>query len=227
MQGSEESVQASMSVAARPPVDRQTRRAWWLKTLHQWHWISSAICLFGMLLFALTGITLNHAGAIGSRPEIVTRTATLPGALLEGLRTEQAASDEDERPLPEMATGWLWQALSVSVGGRIAEWTRDEIYLALPRPGGDAWLRLDLQSGEAEYELTDRGWIAWLNDLHKGRNTGPEWMFFIDLFAVACVLFSVTGLLILQVHAANRPLVWPMVGLGVVVPALLAILFIH
>ena len=31
------------------------RRAYWLKTLHQWHWISSAICLLGMLLFAVTG----------------------------------------------------------------------------------------------------------------------------------------------------------------------------
>ncbi|NTV11206.1 MAG: hypothetical protein HGA47_10590, partial [Zoogloea sp.] len=25
-------------------------RAGWLKTLHQWHWISSALCLLGMLL---------------------------------------------------------------------------------------------------------------------------------------------------------------------------------
>lgn len=30
-------------------------------TLRQWHWVSSALCLAGMLLFAVTGITLNHA----------------------------------------------------------------------------------------------------------------------------------------------------------------------
>ncbi|NIV36045.1 MAG: hypothetical protein GWN58_43325, partial [Anaerolineae bacterium] len=34
----------------------------WLGTLRQWHWISSALCLVGMLLFSVTGITLNHAG---------------------------------------------------------------------------------------------------------------------------------------------------------------------
>ena len=42
----------------------QQRRGFWLRTLHQWHWISSAICLLGMLLFTITGITLNHASRI-------------------------------------------------------------------------------------------------------------------------------------------------------------------
>jgi hypothetical protein len=28
-------------------------------------------------------------------------------------------------------------------------------------------------------------------------------------------------------HAGNRPWTWPMVGLGLVLPALLALLFIH
>ena len=39
-------------------------RAFWLRQMRQWHWISAAICLIGMLLFAVTGITLNHAGKI-------------------------------------------------------------------------------------------------------------------------------------------------------------------
>jgi hypothetical protein len=37
------------------------RRAFWLKHLYRWHWISSAACLIGMLLFTVTGLTLNHA----------------------------------------------------------------------------------------------------------------------------------------------------------------------
>ena len=77
-----------------------------------------------------------------------------------------------------------------------------------------------------EYESTDRGWISYLNDLHKGRHSGIAWSWFIDVFAVACLVFSVTGLLILKLHAANRPYLadrraW------LVVPVLLAILFIH
>ena len=54
------------------------RHPGWLKTLHQWHWISSAVCLMGMLLFAVTGITLNHAADIGSKPEVSRRQAVLP-----------------------------------------------------------------------------------------------------------------------------------------------------
>jgi len=58
------------------------RRAFWLKHVHQWHWISSAVCLVGMLLFAVTGITLNHAGQIEARPRVAERQAVLPAALL-------------------------------------------------------------------------------------------------------------------------------------------------
>ena len=107
------------------------------------------------------------------------------------------------------------------------EWSPGELYLALPRPGGDAWLSLDTASGEAIYERTDRGAIAYLNDLHKGRNTGAAWMWFIDIFAAGCVVFCITGLLLLQLHAHARKSTWPLVGLGLIIPLLLALLFIH
>jgi hypothetical protein len=50
-------------------------------TLRQWHWISSALCLAGMLLFAVTGITLNHAGQIEARPSVHTLEKQMPEAL--------------------------------------------------------------------------------------------------------------------------------------------------
>ena len=84
-----------------------------------------------------------------------------------------------------------------------------------------------LETGELEYESTDRGWIAYLNDLHKGRHTGSAWSLFIDLFAVACIVFSLSGLLLLLRHAGGRPGTWPLVGLGLLLPVLLALLFIH
>lgn len=219
---------ASSECIVAAPMPTRVRRAVWLRTLHQWHWISSALCLAGMLLFAITGITLNHSGAIEARPQITARQAALPDALLGALREQaETLGDGTEAVLPAAAAGWVVDAFGVRVGDRLAEWSVDQIYLALPRPGGDAWLRFDLRAAEAEYELTDRGWIAWLNDLHKGRNSGAAWSLFIDLFAAACVVFSLTGLLILQVHAGNRRAVWPVTGLGLVIPLLLIILFIH
>ena len=119
------------------------------------------------------------------------------------------------------------ERLSVDVSGRDIEWSPEEVYIALPRPGGDAWVRIDRSSGTVEFESTNRGWISYLNDLHKGRNTGVAWSWFIDIFAAACLIFSITGLFILKMHATNRPSTWPIVGLGVLIPFLLAILFVH
>ena len=194
----------------------------WLGTLRQWHWISSALCLVGMLLFAVTGITLNHAAQIEASPQVIARTASLPESLQQRL-----LADKPVEGLPNELQAWLESALNIDLTSREAEWSDGELYVALPRPGGDAWLSLVLETGELEYESTDRGWVSYLNDLHKGRNTGTAWSWFIDIFAAACVVFSLTGLLLLQRHATGRPTTWPLVGLGLVIPLLLALLFIH
>jgi hypothetical protein len=202
-------------------------RAFWLKHLHQWHWVSAALCLVGMLLFSITGFTLNHAGWIGAKPQVSTQSAELPTALLSQLRQTWERDGDETAALPAPVADWLSAAMAVRINGRQVEWSDDEVYVSLPRPGGDAWLTVSLADGTVTHEVTDRGWLSYLNDLHKGRNTGPAWRLFIDLFAFAALVFAVTGLLLLKMHARNRPATWPMVGLGLVLPLLLAILFIH
>jgi hypothetical protein len=201
----------------------QQRRGFWLRTLHQWHWISSAVCLVGMLLFAATGITLNHAAKIEASPRVVNQVAQLSPALLAGLGRPK----EGNAPLPPSVADWLGNRLSIPIGSRAAEWSEEEIYLSMPTPGADAWLSIDRTSGAVEYESTDRGWISYFNDLHKGRNAGPAWSWFLDIFAIACLVFCITGLFLLQLHARQRRMTWPYVGLGLVIPLLLALLFIH
>ena len=202
-------------------------RAVWLKQLHQWHWISSALCLLGMFLFAITGITLNHASQIEAKPVVSRQKAQLPAPLVTELVAYAEKHDGANAPMPAAAERWLKHQWSLNAGGRPAEWSIDEVYLPLPKAGGDAWVRIGLEDGAAEYELTDRGWISWLNDVHKGRNTGVAWFWFIDIFAGLCIVFCLTGLLILKFHAANRPFTWPMVGLGILIPCAIALLFIH
>lgn len=253
-------------------LEEHRRRAAWLKTLHQWHWISAAICLMGMLLFSLTGLTLNHASWFESRPRVSSHDGILPDSLQAVLaetmqqlhQSEQAresgqapqtspvdtaprqqsdappaprpqadassnSSSQKPRhaPLPAAVGDWLQQQWQVSTAGKDAEWSADEIYLSMPRPGGDAWLRIDPESGEIEFENTDNGWISYFNDLHKGRHTGEAWRWFIDLVAIACLIFSITGLWIMKIHAASRPSTWPLVGFGLLLPVLLMLLFIH
>lgn len=192
-------------------------KAFWVRTLHQWHWISAAISLAALLLFAFTGITLNHAADITAQPTIITKEARLPEPLLT-----QYANNPNA---PEVAA-WFKQYLGLRLSWTNAEWDSDEVYLDLPRPGGDAWLSLDRRTGDVFYESTSRGWIAWLNDLHKGRNTGKAWRWFIDMVAVACFIFAITGLILLQLYSKNRASTWPLVAVGILVPIIVLILFV-
>ena len=115
------------------------RRSFWLKTLHEWHWVSSALCLLGMLLFAVTGITLNHAGQIESKPRVLRAQAQAPQALQQVL-SERAQSAGKRSAVPPELAQWAHAQWGVSLAGREAEWADDEVYVSLPRPGGDAWL---------------------------------------------------------------------------------------
>ncbi|MEX1826234.1 PepSY-associated TM helix domain-containing protein [Luteibacter sp. CQ10] len=206
----------------RDSVDRQ-RRAFWLKHLHRWHWISSAVSLVVLLLFSVTGFTLNHAASIEASPRVERRNAVLPDDLLKRLAHVEGTS----APLPPSVADAVAARTGAEVAGRAADWSDDEVDVSLPRPGGDAWVSIDRETGEVHYESTDRGWLAYLNDLHKGRHTGPAWRWFIDVFALACVVFALTGLLLLKMHAGQRRMTWPMVALGFVLPLVVVLLFIH
>jgi hypothetical protein len=198
-------------------------RAGFLRQTLRWHWISAAICLVGMLLFAVTGVTLNHAGQIMAKPQTVTREGAMP----EPLRADLRKAETTKGQLPASTRQWLGRAMKINAPAGPVEWSPGEAYVALPGPGADGWVTIDTATGEVAYERTERGWIAYLNDLHKGRNTGPAWSWFIDIFAAACVVFCVTGLLLLQLHSKARPSTWPLVGAGLVIPLLLALFLIH
>jgi uncharacterized protein len=208
----------------RPTPPKRSRKAFWLRQLHTWHWMSSAISLIGLLLFAITGFTLNHAAEIEAAPVVSEGSAQLPEKLLPQIAPDDRPDARKKLP-PEVAA-WVAATFKVKTEAE-AEWSADEVYLALPRPGGDGWVAIDRATGETSSENTERGWISYLNDLHKGRNAGPEWKLFIDIFVVACVIFALTGLVLLQLHAARRRSTWPLVGLGLAIPAAVAITFIH
>jgi hypothetical protein len=117
--------------------------------------------------------------------------------------------------------------MKVDVAGQAGDWSDGEVYVSLPRPGGDASITVNRDTGDVAYEKTTRGAVAFLNDLHKGRNTGAVWGWFIDVFAVACLVFAITGLFLLYLLSATRKITWPLVAAGLAIPAILVIVFIH
>lgn len=89
--------------------------AFWKRQARTWHWMSGAICLVGMLLFAVTGITLNHAHEIEAAPKVEEREFVLSGAAFH--RSPKAWRSAMMRHfLPAshaksgVASGWMWPA---------------------------------------------------------------------------------------------------------------------
>lgn len=215
---------ASQPAAKAARQKKKSSRGYWTRQLHSWHWISSAISLVGLLLFTLTGFTLNHAGEIEAKPEVTQSSAVLDQAGIEALKP---FTEGQKAPIPSKVREQAVRLLDITVPASHAEWSEMEVYLAMPEPGGDAWLSIDRETGALTYESTNRGWIAYFNDLHKGRNTGDVWRGFIDVFVFASVVFIITGFALMWMHSRNRPLTWPVSGLGLIIPVMLAIFFIH
>ncbi|WP_436716653.1 PepSY-associated TM helix domain-containing protein [Roseiconus lacunae] len=208
----------------KPRRKSKNRRAFWIRQFIAWHWISSAVSLVGMLMFAITGITLNHGSEIEAEPVRRFEAMTLSDDQLSKLESLPAEGTE---VLPAELRDSLGEQLNYSLKDREAEYSADEVYLSMQSPGADAWLAIDRETGDVEFEETKRGWIAFFNDLHKGRHTGLVWKYFLDVFSVATIVFCLSGLLLLIMHAKRRAMTWPLVSLGFIGPLLLIILFMH
>lgn len=192
-------------------------------TIRHWHWISGAICLVGMLFFAITGITLNHAADIGSQARTQSFELEVPTELLSNCCEESQVWHS----LPAALRQWLAQNELKFPAAAKPEWDGTEIYAFHKSPGADRWIAIEPTSGELYGESTNRGAIAYFNDLHKGRDSGPYWKIFLDLFSVGAIVFCLSGLWLLAVQAKFRKSTWPYTALGIVIPIVLMIFLIH
>lgn len=176
-----------------------------------------------MMLFAATGITLNHAATLERRPTTTTQTIELLPAQVAHL---SGAPAEGPAPLPAPMASWVREQLGLDVSSLAAEWSEEEVTLAAPRPGGERSLTIDRGSGVLTYETSSRGIIGVLNDLHTGRNSGSAWGWFIDLFAAGCLVFTTTGLVLVCLYASDRPVTWPLLATGAAAPLVVILLLL-
>ena len=107
------------------------RRMMLYRTMHQWHWISAAVCLAALLLFSITGVTLNHAQAISAQPRVTKHAMQLP----PGLRAQLAGVHGAADPVPAELAEWIASEFDVAVRGATSEWSDEELYLSVLGPG--------------------------------------------------------------------------------------------
>ncbi len=160
------------------------RFAAWMRWLHIYlSMFSLAIILF----FSLTGITLNHPDWFTAGAE---RTVEAEGKVNA---TWIKSQDVNKLEIVEQLRK------THHVRGALAEFRVDdrECMVSFKGPGYSADAFIDRESGGYRLTETSHGLIAVINDLHKGRDTGPGWSLVIDASAVFMTVVSLTGLVLL------------------------------
>jgi hypothetical protein len=72
-----------------------------------------------------------------------------------------------------------------------------QISISFKGPGYAADAFIDAANGSYDLAETRNGFVAVINDLHKGRDTGSVWSMVIDVSASLLVLVSLTGLILI------------------------------
>lgn len=155
----------------------------WIRWLHLY---GSMLGLCATLLFAVTGLTLNHADWFeGGEPAVRTLTGTLEPKLLAE-PVDKLAVAESLRSRHELQ-------------GTVSEFAIDdaECLVVWKGPAYSADATLVRATGTYTLEESRRPLLALLDDLHKGRDCGPVWAFVIDASAVVLAFLSLTGLWLL------------------------------
>lgn len=186
----------------------------WARRLHVY--ISMAL-LFVVLFFSVTGITLNRPELFeSSQPNIQRSTLTLPASLFtiqDGrLKADQTAFETflfEEANLSGVPSG-----LDIYAEIEDGELLLGEVSMDFKGPGYNASVFVDVTSEIVEVETTNYGVISLLNDLHKGRNSGEVWKWFIDITALLMIFFVLTGvcLLLPKKKTLNTSIKWTVFG---------------
>jgi hypothetical protein len=158
--------------------------------LFRWLHIYLSMVSFAILFFfAVTGLTLNHAEWFSGDKHSTTQ------------RKGQVETKWVKVPDAQVAKLEIAEQLRRNHGvkGTVSEFRLEESQcsVAFKGPGYSADANIDRETGEYELTETRLGFVAVINDLHKGRDSGSRWSLVIDVSAVLMVLVSVTGTVLL------------------------------
>lgn len=163
------------------------------------HTYTSLVAFAALFLFSATGLTLNHAAWFErAEPFVREETSVLPSELLAA----GPNGEVDRLGIVE----WLRKELGAR--GAVHELTVDdtELFVIFKGPAYTCDATIARSDGSVALVEERRGTLAWLDDLHKGRDTGRAWSLVIDVSAVVSAIAALTGLwLLLYVRKRLRP----------------------
>ncbi|CAM2009529.1 PepSY-associated TM helix domain-containing protein [Acanthopleuribacter pedis] len=200
-----------------------TKTALWRRIFAWCRWLHvliSTLALTLLLFFCVTGILLNHLDWFESRGHHWREEHSLPAKTALALRAMPDTPPPGLLAFIEARTG-LVEPRTISLDRDLGEWTFDYAV-----PAGYAFATVFIEDGLVEVEFQQGTVIAILNDLHKGRHSGPVWSWVIDLSALIIGFSALTGLVILFQQAKWRVTGLWLVVAGTLLPVLIYVLWV-
>ena len=166
-------------------------------------WLHIYLSMFGLavvLFFSVTGLTLNHPDWFGEPERRVSAQGRMtPEWLRLDVPVGSPAGEADESRQVAKLEVVEYLRKTHGVRGAVAEFRADEreCTVTFKGPGYAADAFIDRESGRYDLTQTIHGFVAVINDLHKGRDTGRAWSAVIDASAIVLIVISLTGLVLL------------------------------
>jgi hypothetical protein len=144
-----------------------------------------------VLLFAITGLTLNHQDFGWGDPKLTSSQMDMPMELL---------TNPDRTAISNQIRGAL------GIRSQMTDYHEDadQIQVTFAVPGRRTAVTIDRLNGKGEVEAVNRGILGKIDDLHKGFDSGPVWYWLIDITAIILTISSISGMITLLSLRARR-----------------------
>ena len=179
-----------MPTAVTAPIPFSVRLRRQSAIVSRWlHLYLSMVSFAIVLFFAVTGLTLNHADWFAKQE----RTTRFTGAMPADLLRPKGGAEPDKLAIVERLR------TAHGIHGAVSDFRVEDaqVSVSFKGPGYAADAFLDRDHDTYELLETRNGFVAVLNDLHKGRDSGHGWSVLIDASAILLTLVSLSGLVLL------------------------------
>lgn len=164
----------------------KTKIASWSRWLHIYISMFSFVLV---LFFSITGITLNHLEWFPEKSVVHEYSGKIPIKWINQQDTAQIKKLEIVEYLRK----------NFPVKGLVNDFRIDdaELSISFQGPGYTADAYIDRTTGNLQLSTNELGFVAMMNDLHKGRDTTASWRWLIDASAYFLIFISLSGLILL------------------------------